>query len=278
MTQEEINNIKQQLDSINAVKEKWFAKKEALSTQIKEAITSIKKTREERNKHTSAVRSVKKERDKLNEQIKKKSLSLQELREKKTALLEKSGLRGSPDLIQKRVDSMEEKLETEVMSFDKEKALNKQIRQLKEQLKGNKEVEEVHKKTRPVVNELHDLRKKAKEKHTSVQEEAASSQKQHETMVVSSQEVDKLRKQEEDTYKHFFKYKKVFNELNDILKSLLTVVNADKRKQGVVRKHHEAKKKAQEKKDLKQLEQDVEEKIKKKQKLTTEDLLIFQKD
>ena len=128
------------------------------------------------------------------------------------------------------------------------------------------------------MNELHELRKQAKEKHASVQEEAGASQQQHETMVASSQEVDTLRKQEEEAYKHFFKYKQVFNELNDILKSLLTVVNADKRKQGVAKKQHQEKKKAQEKKDLKQMEKDVEEKIKKKQKLTTEDLLIFQKE
>ncbi len=276
---EDVKNLKEELNKLNDVKEEWYTKREAYSKQIKEKIDKIKKSKEERNEKTSEVQNIKNERDELNGKIKTIIADLKVLNEQKQKMFGSgNGPRVDPARVKSQIERLEQKLETEVMSFEKEKGVNKQIKELKSQIKGIEGTGDVLEQIKVKSRELRDLRTKAKEKHSIVQSRASQSQEQHEALLAISKEVDELKKKEEEAYKKFFEYKKQFNELNDQLKAKIKVINANSKDVAKVKKAKRAKREAEQKKNLEELEKDVEEKIKKGKKLTTEDLLVFQQD
>ena len=96
-------------------------------------------------------------------------------------------------------------------------------------------------------------------------------------MLTSSKEIDDLKSKEEEAFSKFIEFKKKFNEVNDQLKEKLVELN---RLTDTANKYKlEIKKEKQEKEEsmLKNREEMIEDKIKRGEKLTTEDLLIFQK-
>ena len=111
----------------------------------------------------------------------------------------------------------------------------------------------------------------------SIQKTAKESQDKHEGMIALSKEIDGLKKEEEEAFKRFIEFKTKFNEVNDKLKEKLVELNNIKLE---VDKHIKSKRLEKESKEqaiLRNKEHSVEEKLKKREKLTTEDLLIFQK-
>lgn len=271
--QAEVSIIKKELDKINDVKEQWYTKKESVSEQIRTLIESIKGSKDARNEKTSEVRKAKEERNKLNSRITKIVEELKELNNKRREVMGKSSS-GDPIKVQKQIAQMEEKLETEVMSFDKEKAINKKIKELKKQIEGSEEVGKFQELINKKREELRVVRKEAKEKHALVQKSATVSQEKHEDLLKQSQGIDDLRKKEEEAFKEFLKQKEEFTVLNDKLKDLVKKINE------FTKTDHQTSREARKEKDskvMKEKEKSVEEKIKKKEKLTTEDLLVFQK-
>lgn len=275
--QEEIKQIKEQLNDLNAVKEKHYQEKEDFASKIRGSIDVIKSSKDLRNKRTSEVKEIKVERDKLNTQIKNKVQELKALTEKRQNLFTKLGIKKDPSRLKVQIEQLETKLETEVFSIEKEKNLNKQVRELKSMLNQSKEVTDVSQEIRTLQKDLRVLRKEAESKHRSLQDKAVLSQKRHEDLISSSSDVDDLRKKEEAAYKKFFEYKEKFNELNAQLKEKIKLINANNHSQDSSRRKKKEKKDAEMKKNLAEKEKSVEEKIKTGKKLTTEDLLIFQK-
>jgi|GEM_PF-382936 len=276
---DDVKGLKEELNKLNDVKEEWYTKREQFSKQIKSKIDDIKKSKDDRNVKTSEVQSIKGERDALNGEIKTIISDLKVLNEQKQKMFGSSntgGPRVDPARVKSQIEKLELKLETEVMSFEKEKGVNKQIKELKAQIKGVEGTGDVLEQIKVKSRELRDLRGKAKEKHSVVQSRATESQEQHESLLSRSKEVDELKKKEEEAYKKFFEYKKQFNELNDQLKAKIKIINANSKDVAKVKKQKRAKREAENRKNLEELEKGVEEKIKKGGKLTTEDLLIFQ--
>lgn len=272
----EIKAIKQKLNEINEVKEQWFHKKDEISKKILELIGSVKSSKIERNERTKEVRTTKVERDKLNNEIKIKIEELKKLNDEKAALLAKLGLKADPSKLKSEIDALEMKIQTDVMSYDKEKALNKRIKELKKQFEESKGMSAVLDKIHHKRKELDLLRKDAEQKHQIVQTKASQSQEKHESLLSTSKEIDDLKFKEEEAYKEFFKYKEQFTKLNNELKEKLKILNDLSGKATHERQERKAKREEEVKKTLREKEKDVEEKIKKKQKLTTEDLLVFQ--
>ena len=168
-------------------------------------------------------------------------------------------------------------MQTEPMNFEREQKAMKAIKDLKKQLAEfeavKKEWEAVAKKSK----EIDDLKKQANEYHRVVQNSAKSSQQQHESLLVDSEEIDDLKKQEEEAYKKFFEQKTIFKGVNDELKAKLKKMQDLKEK---LEGNNVALKEETKKRELKSLKEraaEVEEKVKNRKKLTTEDLLVMQR-
>lgn len=273
----QITTIKKELNKLNKEKESWFAKRSDINKEISFLISGVKDSKGKRNEITEQVKEYKKERDNLNKEIAEKVAKLKEMKTTYVDAKSKLNIKDDPTTIKKQIEKLEYIMETEPMSFSHEQKLMKEQKTLKKQLVdlGAKlgEWETVSKLSK----EINKLRKQSNKAHKEIQKHAADSQVKHEVVLEKSKEIDELKVKEKEAYDKFKEYKDIFTTKNNELKALLK--EADKLKSilednDVAIEEDKQRVKAQE---VKRKAKEVNEKIKTGKKLTTEDLLIFQK-
>ena len=92
-----------------------------------------------------------------------------------------------------------------------------------------------------------------------------------------SAEIDKMKAEEQDAFSKFSEFRKKFHEVNSQLKEKLKALNEIKSQLDKIDSERKEKRKQEQESFFKSKEEEINQKIKKRQKLTTEDLLIFQK-
>lgn len=272
----ELAELKKKQHELHLQKERAFLEKKKISDSISETVKTLREAKGSRNTLTSQVKDSKLRRLELHATLQKKIDEFKKLQAEKHALITKLQIRFDPMRIQREIDELEFKIETEAPPFKVEQQMMMKIRQRKRMLEQTKEVNVIFEKVRVLGKEIDKLRKKADEAHHKIQSKAGKSQEHHQELIESSNELKKLHKQEEEAFKKFFDAKKLWSsateavnakiaELTGLRKTLNEEANLDRQKSvaAAVQTITEKKK-------------DVEEKIKKRQKLTTEDLLAFQ--
>ncbi len=272
----EISELKVSLNQVDEQKEKWFRDKEAFSRKIKDLIKEIREDKAKRNSLTDEVKKHKEKRKELNEKSKSKISDILKINQKEKEVIRKHHIKGDPSAIRAEMDRLELRIETEVMSFDKEKGIMKQIKGLKKRLDESNGLNSILSKKSDLSKEIDILKKEAKEVHKMIQIVAKESQVKHESIIRGSKEIDELKKKEEEAFQKFIEFKKKFNEINDNLKDKLTEMGKINEKLGVYKEESRKKRKEKEDRMLKNQADILNEKIKKREKLTTDDLLMFQ--
>jgi len=272
---QEVEKLKKELASIDKKKEASFAKKQEVGSKIAEKIRNVNEFKKARNELTKEVRELKKKRDTLNQEINEKVQEIKKLTDGKPLPRQKRKDPENPQFLKKKIEELEYKLETQPMGFEAEQKINKQIREYKkkvnEKMKASEGMENVLAKSKEIDN----LKREANALHAKVTQLAVDSQKRHENLISESKEIEELKKEEEELYNSFMEYKKKYSEINTKLKNEL----GEKQEVTVVRKERQESRKqkaAEDKKTLKERAKEAESKVKKKQKLTTEDLLALQ--
>jgi len=125
----EINSLKSNLKSINNDKERWFKNKEELKKEMLVLIEKVKIVQKEND--PSKVDALKKERDRYNSEVKNLINKIRELKKEKESFLKKHGISEDPVNIKKSIEKIETKIETEVLSVDKERRLMVTIKRMK---------------------------------------------------------------------------------------------------------------------------------------------------
>ncbi len=272
----EISEIRAKLDKINEVKEEWYSKKEEFSKEIVKLISEIKKFRKIRDELTRNVSDSKKKRTDMNAKINAKISEIKELQSK---LAKESGASAPVNVreLKKEMDSITFKLETEPMSFNAEQKLMKRVKEIKKIIGSASDNSGVSSSVRELSKEIDDLKKEADEIHLQVQKNASESQKKHEEMISFSKQIDDLKVKEDEAYKMFTKHKNEFIELNNVLKDKFKELAPLTKKLDTHKIENTEKKQKTKDVVIKEKQVSVEEKIQKGHKLTTDDLLVFQK-
>ena len=275
-TKEEINPKKtssRDLHQIDIEKEKFFADKERLSKEVAEKIDLIKSLKRKRDDLTRSVRGLKEERKKLNTEIRDQINEFKKIAPKKGERRPGRDSFVNARKLKYEIEKLEEKVETEALSFDKEKKVNDIIKQKKKQLKEFGAISENFEKTRALSREIEKIKKNADQKHKEIQEKANKSQELHIQILKISKEVDTLKEDRDRSHDRFIELKKEFVALSNIQRD-----KAAKNKARSQKSKKERREKTQKKNEeiVKEKSQEVKEKIKKKAKLTTEDLLVMQ--
>jgi len=271
-----VSELRSRLNELNQQKEVWFEKKEAVSSQIRELISRVKTNRSQRNALTDKVRQAKTERERLHAVIKGKAGTVKTLNEQKQGLLKKHDAPGNPAYIRDEIDRLEHYLETNVISFEKEKELMKKINALKKRFAESSENAALWAQIGGASRELSSLRRETEKAHRDVQQHAQESQKLHESVVLDSREIDRLREEEKGYYQKFMEFKKQFTEVSVQLKERLQEMDRMHRQLDSFRA---ARRKSKEQKEADLIGgkvREIEAKIRRGEKLTTEDLLAFQ--
>src|SRR3989338_1236279 len=280
---EELSNLKAEasklrnaLDELDREKESWFKKRDDCSKRIRESIQKIKENKSKRDYLTNEVKELKPKRNSINKGISAKLNEFDSLKKEKTALARSLGIKDSPSRIKNQMDKLEFKIETDTVSFEKEKELMKKIKVLKKDYDKLSILKESDKNVRVALDAVRKLRKESNEFHKSIQEKAKQSQILHEEILKISAEIDKIKAEEEDAFRKFSDFRKQFHEASSQLNGKFKLMDEVKSKLDKIQLDKRDIRKREEESFLKSKEEEVNEKIRKKQKLTTEDLLVFQ--
>ncbi|HII72586.1 TPA: hypothetical protein HA265_07555 [Candidatus Woesearchaeota archaeon] len=274
--QKELDALKETLKTLHTEKEAAFEKRRKVSGDINSLSKNIRDAKGKRNSFTKQVREAKTRRDELNSQIKAKVQELKKLQAERGNITQRFGIRIDPARIRQEIEDLEFKIETEALPFHIEQRLMKQITEKKRLLESAQDATGIFDKVHECQKELRKLRKKADEAHKKTQVKAGASQEQHEELVETSKEVKDLRDREEETLKLFVEAKNKWIEQSDKVKAKQDEIRSLREKIGETFKEEKEKQKKQDAIKIAETKKDVEEKIKKKMKLTTEDFLAFQ--
>ncbi len=276
-----ISSLRKELDKANNEKEALFSEKEVFSKQIVALIAEIKELRSDRDGLTSGVQVHKERRTELNKKINELISEIKLLQKQRSDSSSGSGFSKDPHRIKKEIEALEFKIETQPMKFDAEQKLMKQIKSLKKEIAGSASMTNLNSDIKTLSKEIDKLKKEADSIHKILQDNAVNSQEKHEKMIDLSKKVDELKKQEQEAYKAFFAKKEGFSKLNttlkEYLKELAEFTKVLEEKGISVPKRRKVVRKSDNSKIIQEKQQSANEKIQKGKKLTTEDLLAFQK-
>ena len=272
----EVSNMRKNITNISVRKEVLFKEKSKVSNEIVSCIQEMRKVRSERNKYTQQVKELKKQRSLQAEKIKELLPNLKNLLKERDKLQKKFGYKHDFVKLKKQIKEMEFRIETEGMSFDKEKKLMLKINEKKKQLNESKffsdissEIHETHKKIKK-------LRRKTDDFHRELEKKAEKSQTNHESFMELRRKIDSLRIEEKKRFSKFKEEKDIHIKHNKELKVLLAEMNTISEQLKKYKTDSQVQTKKQEKKTLEEKTKKVNEKIKTRKKLTTEDFLVFQ--
>lgn len=264
----ELSETRSKLSQLNQDKEKSFSELNELKKKIREKISSINALKKERDSLTDEVKKLKEERSKLNDEVREKATLKKEVEKKKEEVLS-HGIKESPGKLKRMIEQMETKIETEVMPFDKEKELNKRIKELKEEYKKVAHLGEVWKEVNSTTADFSQKRRMAQQSHHNIQDKAQQSQQKHEAILKLYDEVKALREQEKPLSEKALQLKSEYEKLKKDLE-------LQQKRTGELSKIFEAEQAKDFKVRVQEKTAEVKEKMKKGKKLSTEDILAFQ--
>lgn len=257
-----INELKKKLNELNIQKEFFFTQKEDKKKAISAHINQVKELRDSYTHHNNELRQLVKQRDDHNKKVKEAIIKIKLIEPKKKELLKKHKLEFDPSKIKSQIEYLETKIETQALDFEKEKELMKKINTLKKTYSQVFEVSNLFQEQRKLQSEINENKYKADSAHKKIRELQKINKQAHKEFVKKSREITQLKKEQNQAYQKFTELKKQFMELYNLIRN-----NQIKNKKTI----QQIKNQILEKKH-KQLEQ----KIKNRQKITNEDLLVFQ--
>lgn len=274
--QPKIKTLKQRLNELNDQKEKAFQQRNPVGKEISQHIQHVKQLKHERDALTDDVKKLKDNRTGLNEIIKKKIEEAKQLNAEKKKAADKAGLKENPSHLKMLMDKLEQRVETEVISFDKEKAIMKEIKELKKRFTAAKQANTVWDAAHQLSKDIDAMRGQADDIHRQMQQKAKLSQAKHELLVEESKRIDTLRGKgntfTHDITEHKAEMAKIGAELDALVKQaneLRAKLNAEREEKEAEQQHQRAKK-------FSEKLAEVKAKMAAGKKLTTEDIIIMQ--
>jgi len=269
----DISNIKNELSSLKSEKDKLKIEKEELSKTTKDLIDKAKDLKKNKDQFNMKLNQLKKTRDEYNSKVKELVTKIKEVQKKKKDIYSKQGIKGDPDKLHKQIKDLRMMIETEVLSFDKEKKLMEQIKRLEKQYDECKDVKIVNEEYNKLSKAIEENKKLGEEAHQKVKEFLKANKKGYKEFIALTKKITNMKSQQERIYSVFKQVKDKFDSMNQSLRSRLGQITHKKVEK---QQKEEIKIKKHEEKIIKEKVSLVEEKIKKKKKLTTEDLIAYQ--
>ena len=137
---DEISELKNELTGLHSEKEKLMQQKNDLQKTTSDLVVQAKDMKKKKDEFNLKLNELKKERDQHNSKVREFVSKIKEIQKKKLDLYKKLGIKVDPDQIQDQINKMQMKIETEVVSFNKEKEMMFQIRKLEKQYEESKVV------------------------------------------------------------------------------------------------------------------------------------------
>jgi uncharacterized coiled-coil DUF342 family protein len=189
---------KNRRNELNASASKFARERNTLNNQTREFVEDAQKNKDLRDKSNQDVLDLKAQRNDFND---KANVLFEEIEEfkKEHGTLKNRGIKE----LQKQIEHMEYRQQTEVFTTDKERELIEKIKQMMAQVREQEAELEQNKEMRTKITEARDFRKLASDLHAKVTEFAELAQKHHDLMVESYRKADKSREAADAAHKSF---------------------------------------------------------------------------
>ncbi|MBS3127256.1 hypothetical protein J4228_03765 [Candidatus Woesearchaeota archaeon] len=266
---QELSLLRTNLHEIHEQKEAVFKELKLTRDHIRTTLAAATKLKQERDKITKIVQELKKQRETLNLTVKEKAGEHKTVEEKKKELLSQTNVRADPSSLKTQIRHLEEQIETEVMPFSREQQITKKIKELKSKYKQVEQLGNVWKELNTTSADFAEQRRKAQEIHHEVQHKAQESQQKHEQINSLFEEIKKKREEEQLlAEKHLelkVKYEQIKKEFETVSRNVGELAKLSQKEER--KNYHNI---------ILEKTKEVQEKMRKKEKLRTEDILAFQ--
>ena len=259
-------------DELNDKTKEWAERRDELNSQVRKLIEDANVKRENRDKLNSEVREAKAQRDEWNRKFNDLSEKAINLRREK---MPKSGL--SIRKYKAELRALEKKHMTSVLSAEKEKALMKEMSQLDAKIKEMEKEIEQFSEVKTAEKDAREAKDNAENFHRKVSDLAEKAQIEHDAMLKLYEEADKLRKEADAAQEKFIETKlSADDEHREHIEHIRQVHDFDKIIAGIRDKGRKARQEKDETSAKKEAEE-IFEKFRSGEKLSTEDIMILQK-
>jgi len=259
-------------DELNEKTRDWAEKRDVLNAQVRKLIEDANAKRESRDKLNAEVRQVKASRDEWNRKFNDLSDKAIALRREK---MPKSGL--SIRKFKAELRALEKKHMTSVLSTEKEKVLMKEMSLLDAKIKEMEREIDQFTEVKTAEKEAREAKDNAENFHRQVGEIAEKAQAEHDAMLKLYEEADRLRKEADDAQEKFIETKLTADEEHrDHIEHIRQVHDFDKIISGIRDRGRKARHDKDETSAKKEAEE-IFEKFRSGEKLSTEDIMILQK-
>lgn len=259
-------------DELNEKTKGWAEKRDDLNGGVRKFIDEANQKRESRDKLNAEVKEAKAKRDEWNRKFNDLSEKAMNLRREK---MPKSGL--SIRKYKAELRALEKKHMTSVLSPAKEKALMKEMSQLDGKIKEMEREIEQFSEVRQAEKDTREAKDNAENFHKQVSELAEKAQSEHDSMLKLYEEADKMRKEADGAQEMFIEAKLAADDQHrEHIEHIRQVHDFDKIISGI-RDKTKGFRREKDDTSAKREAEEIFEKFKSGEKLSTEDIMVLQK-
>ncbi|MEE8232895.1 MAG: coiled-coil protein [Thermoplasmata archaeon] len=258
-------------DELNTKTKGWIEKRDTLNAQVRQHIEEAAEHRTERDSLNEAVQGAKTERETWNRKVSELLDESNRLRRRKTP-------RGAIPLekLKRDLRGLEFRQQTSVLAVDKERDLIEQIARLLAEIKGREKVLEEDEEVQALQATVKDTKETAEHHHEEVTRLADEAQVHHDAMVSLYEQADAARGEADNAQEQFIKTKMMADkEHQRHIDFIHEVRDYDKIIHGMRAKARRSR--GGKEISTKQEAEQIYERFKNGEKLSTEDLMLLQK-
>ena len=270
----QIATLREQINKANEETKVHIEKRDKLNEQFKKHHNDIRALENERNSLNEKVKTLKQQR----ETARARNRTIIEeitLRSKKIAELKKKKPRKSRTRLEKEIQAIEWKIQTTPLDLQEEKRLVEEVKQLEPQLHIYKKIEQQNKQIAELREELKTLEAKANAHHQELIATAQKSQEIHAIIVAKISEAKNIKREADRLHSAYIQAKEQAIPLYQELKEL---TEKKKKLQDAIREEDEKRKKSAEKTLKEKLESQARDKLQRGEKLSWDEFQLLADD
>ena len=268
----DVEKHKRQRDDLNDEARGWIEKRDGLNAKAKEHAERASECKRNRDELNDKVRKSKEERDVWNKNFHRLEDKMDYLKKKKTP----TGLI-TPEKLRKELSNLEFKQMTTVMNAGEERALIDRMGKIQKEIKRINTLLEKDEEVVTLTEEMKAAYNEAEGHHKAVEDFANRAQEEHDKMVALYEQSDAVRKEADVAQENFITAKLAADEEHRKHVELIKQVrDYDKMITGI-RQKERLTRKSKDEDEAKKAAEEIYNKFKQGEKLSTEDLMSLQK-
>ncbi len=272
----EIAALRGRLDQVGKEREEWFERKENLKRRVANLISKTKEVRELRDKSAKEMIELTSKRDEANAKVAELIKKYNELYYARKKTFKEHNIKYTPDKLKSNIQYYETMIETEALSFKKEKKIMEYIKQLKKMYDQTRVASNILVEMDNISKEINEHKKKSGECHSKIYECYYKNKQSKKDFKNLSYKITTFNGLQEEAFNTFIKLKEQYAEIGKNMKEKLSESARISKLLYQSKKQVQQKKADDNKKIIEDKQKKAEEKLRSRKKLTNEDLLAFQ--